>query len=371
MSTQISSTRMIFKVLVIGRDLALQTGFLTQVSGRNISTQLFNTLGVSLGIARYDEEDEFSVALQLWTIPQNERLAGLSKNFSKGCKGVIAIVRPDEVQDIPDILDNLSLKVDSNVIIAIVGSSDEASKACEGLISYYTEDLMPFQASDSSDIVRRLVQKLLGREKSNPQFPTFLVIDESMCPAYEHPIQRGSESECTDEEIDAIRNILLDQGLQIRGDICVINIKEGEASVSLRSGSVRLEPEICKFCAHHCKRNANVCIIAVDSGWSSQDISQKALLIAAKIIALTERNLPRHVESQIQHASQCAKYRLSPDQIASGLQIDFVASSPKMSKTGKSLLEVAEERVKDGKLPHLAFNMLKRRMHSVEKSNND
>jgi hypothetical protein len=370
MSVQISSARMIFKVLVIGRDLALQTGFLTQVSGRNISTQLFNTLGISLGIARYDEEKEYSVALQLWAIPENERLAGLSKTFSKGYKAVIVIVRPDEVHEIPNLFNELSLDFDSDVMITIVGSYSKAAQACQDLSIFTNKNLEPFQVSNSSDIIKLLSQKLMDKDRQITN-PTVLVLDESMCSRYEHPIQRNVETECTDEEMDSIRNILLDQGLRIRGDTCVINIKEGEARVSLRTGSVRLAPEICNFCVHHCKRDANVCIIAVDSGWSSQGIGQKALLIAAKIIALSERNLPRHVESQIQHVSQCTKYEINPERINNGFHVDFKASYPIIPKNKKSLLEEAEERVKNGKLPRSAYNMLKRRLLSVDRPINE
>ncbi|TFG28676.1 hypothetical protein EU527_16995, partial [Candidatus Thorarchaeota archaeon] len=69
MSVQIVKSRMIFKVLVLGRDIALQTGFLCRASGNNVSTQLFNTLGVSLGVAKNNQRDDISVAIQLWVLP--------------------------------------------------------------------------------------------------------------------------------------------------------------------------------------------------------------------------------------------------------------------------------------------------------------
>ena len=371
MSIQISKARLIFKVVIIGRDLALQTGFLTQVSGRNISTQLFNTLGVSLGIARYDEDEEYSVTLQLWTIPQNERHAGLTQNFTKGHRAVIVIIRPDEMQELPNLFSNLSLSFDSNVVIGIVGSLLEASQACKDLNRCYHEDYQLLQASDTSDVINLLSHKLLDKKRTATEFPTFLVLDESICPSYVHPIQRGSETECTDEEINAIRNILLEQGLRLSGDTCIINIREGEASVSLRTGSVQLEPEMCKFCIHECKRHANVCIIAVDSGWSSQGISQKALLIAAKVIALAERNLPQHVETQIQRVNLCTKFKINPELANDGIHADLFVSHSKQSLARRSLLEAAEKRVKDGKLPLGAFNILKRRLLRAEKSISD
>jgi len=56
---------MVFKVLVLGRDLPLQTGFLNRVSGERVTNQLYNTLGVSLGIATNEGHKDVSTVLQL------------------------------------------------------------------------------------------------------------------------------------------------------------------------------------------------------------------------------------------------------------------------------------------------------------------
>ncbi|MFW9961588.1 MAG: hypothetical protein ACFFDV_11240 [Candidatus Thorarchaeota archaeon] len=371
MSIQLPRVRLIFKVLVIGRDLALQTGFLTQVSGRNVSTQLFNTLGVSLGIARYDDDEDCSVTLQLWALPQNERVSGLSQSFIKGHQAIAVIIRPDEVREFPELVTNLSLRLSSNVIICVVGSYDEALQACEDFSSRYLEGHKIFKASNTSDVISLLARKITSKDKRKTQSLTFIILDESMCPTYVHPIQRLSEIECTDEEISDIQTILLDQGVHLAGDVCIINIREGKASISLKTGAVSLEPYICKFCIHPCKRQANVCIIAVDSGWSSQGISQKALLIAAKAMAIAERRLPQHVESQILRASICNKFELSHELEKNGIPADLLTAYSRKSISGRSLLEVAEKRMRDGKLPHGAYQILKSRLVTVERSISD
>ena len=357
---------------MIGRDLALQTGFLTQVSGRNVSTQLFNTLGVSLGIARYDDDDDdCSITLQLWALPQNERVSGLSKSFTKGHQAIVVIVRPNEISNFPELVTNLSLRISSNVVIGVVGSYDEALQACEEFSSRYLEGYKILQANEASDVISLLARKITSKNKKKAQSLTFIILDESMCPTYVQPIQRLSEIECTDEEISDIQTILLDQGLQLAGDTCIISIKEGKASISLKTGSVKLEPDICKFCVHYCKRHANVCIIAVDSGWSSQGISQKALLIAAKAMAIAERKLPQHVESQILRASICAKFELSPELEKSAVPADLLTTYSQKTIPGRSLLELAEKRVQDGKLPHGAYQILKSRLVTVQRSISD
>jgi hypothetical protein len=371
MSVQIPRVRLIFKVLVVGRDLALQTGFLTQVSGNSVSTHLFNTLGVSLGIARYEENDEFAVALQLWTIPLGERVAGLSESFTKGHRAVIAVVRPHELHGIHEIFHTLSLDYDSKAIVVIVGNYDEALEAYLESGCLPREDFQPVPINDAMRVITHLSRRLMNKEQALDPFPIYYVLDEAVCPIFEPHTQRTSEIECTDEEIYEIRDILLDQGLRVTGDACSINMIEGLASVSLRTGTVRLQPEICKFCNLHCKRNANVCIIAVDSGWSSQGISQKALLIAAKVFALAERNIPTHVEAQLERASLCGKFELNPDFEEDEIPIEILNPYQKQSTQSKSLLEAAEDRVKKGKLPRWAYNMLKKRLMTLKEASDN
>ena len=70
----IAKGRMIFKVLVVGNDLPLQTGFLSRASGDRVSCQLYSALGLSLGVVSLDYPDNLSVVLQLWSVPFSERM---------------------------------------------------------------------------------------------------------------------------------------------------------------------------------------------------------------------------------------------------------------------------------------------------------
>jgi hypothetical protein len=112
---------MVFKVLVLGRDLPLQTGFLNRVSGERVSNQLYRTLGVSLGIARNDDQHDISVVLQLWSLPLDERLNGITQTFTKGHRGVIIIAKPDEIEQIPSLLQSFGINPSPNLTIVIVG----------------------------------------------------------------------------------------------------------------------------------------------------------------------------------------------------------------------------------------------------------
>ena len=53
----------IFKILILGNDLPLQTGFLSRASGDRVSCQLYNTLGLSLGVVKIEYPDDLGVSL--------------------------------------------------------------------------------------------------------------------------------------------------------------------------------------------------------------------------------------------------------------------------------------------------------------------
>jgi len=359
---------MVFKVLVLGRDLPLQTGFLNRVSGERVTNQLYNTLGVSLGIATNEGHKDVSTVLQLWSLPLDERLNGLTKTFTKGHRGVIAIVRSDEIEFIHSLLRNFSIQPGPNLVIVIVGNVQGAEIELLSKIPFNTDSLDVHTNAISEDVISILSDQLRKRDQSNEEKVTVVFMDESQCPLFEPVMTAGHEPECSDEDIDEIRSILINQGIRVVGDSCVVELAEGTAWISLRTGTVRLEPIICSYCERDCKRQTNICIIAVDTGWATQEIGQRALLTTAKILALSDRNLPSHVEMQLQRASLCSHFELSPDLLDDEIPTEITTPQIRRAFIGRTLLEVASERVKEGKLPQKAYNMLKRKLTSLQKS---
>ena len=370
MSTSIPRSRMIFKVLVLGRDLPLQTGFINRVSGERVTNQLYNTLGVSLGITNNEDHDDVSTILQLWSLPLNERLNGLTKTFTKGHRGVIALVKPDEIENIHSLLNSFSVQPGSNLVVVIVGNVLGIEQELLGRIPFNPELLDVHTIATAEDAIAILSNQLRQKSRSNEEKVTVLFMDESQCPLYE-PVQTSHhEPECSDQEVDEIRSILINQGIRVADDSCFVELTEGTAWISLRTGTVRLEPIICDYCDRDCKRQTNICIIAVDSGWATQEIGQRALLTTAKVLALSERNLPNHVEMQLQRASLCTRFELDPDLLEEDIPLDLITPQPRSVYLRKTLLEVASERVKEGRLPQTAYNMLKRKLVSLQKSVN-
>ncbi|MGY5872471.1 MAG: hypothetical protein RTV72_09515 [Candidatus Thorarchaeota archaeon] len=335
-----------------------------------MTNQLYNVLGLSLGIARYEEEEDVSIVLQLWSLPLNERLNGITKNLIRGYRGVIVVVRPDELDQLPQLLNAFSVDQNPNLVVAVVGDVQGIESELLRRIPYNEDCLEVHTTGTGNDVVNILSSRLKKKVESDNEKIAIVFLDDEQCPIFEPQVGQPIRPSCTDEEVDEIRSILISQDIRVIEDSCMVEIQEGIAWVSLRTGAVRLEPALCNYCANDCRRQTSICIIAVDSGWSTQEIGQRALLTTAKVLALTDRKLPSHVENQIQRASSCSRFELSPDLLEDEIPTELFLLQPKSAHLRKTLLEVASERVKEGRLPEPAYNMLKRRLTSLQKSVN-
>ena len=200
-------------------------------------------------------------------------------------------------------------------------------------------------------------------EQSALSFPLLVTLPEEACPTFE-PEPRGREEPSNSpEEIREIQDIVHGLGLAMKGEECFIDLEEGEIRVSLETGQIEFRPAVCSVCRMDCKRVVSICIVSQDAGWSSEGISRKALLTAAKIVGLAQRELPQHVEMQLVRASVCSLFcpkEGTPDEVLEG----FIASAP-ACQNKQSLLEIADRRVREGRLPENIYSMLKRRLDKI------
>ncbi|MFW9870896.1 MAG: hypothetical protein ACFFEL_14800 [Candidatus Thorarchaeota archaeon] len=367
-SREIARGRMIFKVLVVGSDLPLQTGFLSRSSGNCISYQLYNALGVTLGVSRFEYPENQEVILQLWSLPSAERVKGITSSYVKGHKAIVLVVRPNDVESIPFLMQNLSLSSGKLFMVVVVGGSvieteDEISK-----VSSFFESQPFVQVIQNADDAMKLVaDHLVDRGEKSQTLPIIASITEDDCPPFEPQPPASAAPPNSDSEVGDIREIALDFGLRIIGDFCAVEMNEGTAWINMRTGSIRLEPQICKLCLLSCKRKSSVCIVGIDSGWSSEDLRSRALLTIAKIHALAVRTIPQHVEKQINTASECSRFQLNPE-ISIEDMPDRLLRGFSKPESRKSLLEVARDRVKEGKLSETGYSILKKKLHNLEAS---
>ena len=359
--------RMIFKVLIIGNDLPLQTGFLSRASGDRVSCQLYNTVGLSLGVVQFDYPEDLSVVLQLWSIPLSERMEGLSRNFTKGHRAIILVIRPDEIENIPQMFERLSLSVETPLMIVVVGSVRDAEAGSFRLDVLLGEQLPVHAVQSVQDIIGFVSEGLVSRGSVKSPLPMIVALDEEVCPLYEPRLPDGSVPLNTEQEIHEIRNIAIDLGLRVITDSCAVELDEGVAWVCMKTGAIRLQPGICRYCSHSCKRQSNICIVGTDTGWSSLNLGSRALLTIAKIYALTARMLPEHVKKQIERTTVCTRFDPNPTIPIEEIP-DEILSGFTESHSRKSLLDAAKERVKDGRLSKDVYSMLKKKLHNLESS---
>jgi hypothetical protein len=364
----IIESRMIFKVIIVGTDLPLQTGFLSGASGDRISCQLYNAAGLSIGVVKFDFPENLSVVLQLWSIPYSDRMIGLSRSFSRGHQAIILIARPDEIEDIPNVFNRLLLNQETPLVIVLIGSVREAESAVFQLDAFFGSQLSVHAVQNISEVMRIVAEGLLPENFNRRNIlPMIVALDDDVCPIYEPVLPESLTPLNSKEEINEIRSIAIELGLRVVGDTCAVELDEGIVWVCMKNGSVRMEPEICRFCSHNCRRQSNICIVGTDTGWSSTNLGSRAVLTMAKIYALAARMLPLHVRNQIQRTTICTRFDPNPAIPIEEIP-DEILSGFKETDSGKSLLEAARERVREGRLSSEVFSMLKKKLHNLGSS---
>ncbi len=363
----IINNRMIFKVLIVGNDLPLQTGFLSGASGDRVSCQLYNSVGLSLGVAKFDFPKNVNVVLQLWSVPYSERMERLSQSFTKGHRAIILILRPEDVESTPTLFNRLSLNPETPLVIVIVGTVRDAESVSYQLDAFFESQFPVYAVQQIDEVMRLVAEGLVLTDLKKTHLHMIVALNESECPIYEPTNQETSAPPNSLEEIGEIRTIAMELGLRVIGDLCGIELDEGVAWICMKTGVVRMEPGICRYCSHSCKRQSNICIVGTDTGWSSTEMGSRAILTIAKIYALSAGILPAHVKKQIQRTTICTRFDLNPAIPIEEIPIEIL-SGFKENDLGKSLLEAARERVKEGRLSKDVFSMLKKKLHTLESS---
>jgi hypothetical protein len=292
-------------------------------------------------------------------------MEGLSRNFTKGHKAIILILRPHEIENISEMFNRFGLRVETPTMIVVVGSVRDTEAASFQLDAFFGAKLQVQAVQSVDEIMAFVAEGLVHKETSKALMPKIVSVDEDVCPIYEPAYPESSTPPNTLQEIQEISVIAAELGLRIIRDTCAVELDEGVAWICMKTGSIRLEPEICRYCSHSCKRQSSICIVGTDTGWSSINLGSRALLTIAKIYALTARMLPVHVKKQIERTTICNRFDPNPvipiEDIPDRIFLGF-----KQSQAGKSLLDAAKKRVKEGRLSKDIYTMLKKKLHNLE-----
>ncbi|TFF84425.1 hypothetical protein EU524_01055 [Candidatus Thorarchaeota archaeon] len=353
-------TRRIFKVLILGLDPRRRNGLLGEAAGENVSCQLHSSIGVSLGVSQTVLSDGSEVALQLWSLPTEERYASLVKSFVRGHRAIIVVLEPGNETHLNEILRNVPKKSLDRSMFILLGSRDETDST-RASVEKLVRDHTRYRRSTVDDLINKLAEAIVA--PVGVGMPIVARLPSSACPLLEPESRSKDPAPNTKEEIEEIRVVAHGLGLKTEGDNCLIPLEEGQVNVSLRTGLVEMQPLICQHCKLPCRRRTKICIIGQDSGWSSRSLGKKAILTMAKIVGLAQRDVPQHVEMQIFRSCVCNRF--SPAEGTPESVLEEIISAGSMRRNRETLLELADRRVREGRLPEAVFNILKRRLDKL------
>jgi hypothetical protein len=242
----------------------------------------------------------------------------------------------------------------------LLGSRDETDStraSVEKLVRNHTR----YRSSTVDELINKLAEAIVA--PVGVGLPIVARLPSSACPLLEPESRSKDPAPNTKEEIEEIRVVAHGLGLKTEGDNCLIPLEEGQVNVSLRTGLVEMQPLICQHCNLPCRRRTKICIIGQDSGWSSRSLGKKAILTMAKIVGLAQRDVPQHVEMQIFRSCVCNRF--SPAEGTPESVLEGIISAGSMRRNRETLLELADRRVREGRLPEAVFNILKRRLDKL------
>ncbi|MFX1265366.1 MAG: hypothetical protein ACFFH0_08290 [Promethearchaeota archaeon] len=343
--------RTIHKVLVLGADIALQTGFLNRASQGTAAFQLYSTLGVGIGVSRSALEDGCQAVLQLWSLPLVERFHGITETFMKGHRGAILVLRPDETDMLEQLLSLLPDHSRKRLMVVIVGTDSSVEHALADISEVLGQAPTVSDTVTVQDCIDFFAQSLskVGRRKTC--LPVVTLLDGNECPPQEPILDSKSMPLSSREEIALIKEMAESLGAPCSSTHCIIELDEGTVKVELGTGEIRLESAICQHCLKSCERIPRLCIVGMDSGWSHEDIGPRAMLTMAKIYGLVTGDFPEHVRTQLHRASRCSKLELPQVEGESEETIEQLRRLGYVKRGRRwTLLEAAGRRVLQGRL---------------------
>ncbi|MCF2137660.1 MAG: hypothetical protein K9W43_10565 [Candidatus Thorarchaeota archaeon] len=358
-----TTKRILLKTVVLGFDPALQAGYLNMAAGSNLSHQLFNAVGVCIGVVNVQQEHE-RVAIQMWSLPLEERLQGLTQSFMRGRHVVIIVLRPEEVKEVQRILNASGITDHERIMYVIIGDEPEASEAITRLQSTLDRSVNIGVNNSVIDTVLNMI-KHFSFFSEKPDSPLIVKLSPEICRPFVATMGTEKFPANTPEEVEAIIHLARGYKLEISDDETevIFALPLGKVKLNIVTGSVIFYPTACELCKNTCKRKIRLCIVTADSGWTNTPFSPGALFTIAKLYAFATQDLPQDVESQMLRAVQCSKF--NPIDSFDNEMKRAIMPPQGHPHLQESLMQIALRRLRSGKLNRETFEMLKKRLKSA------
>ncbi len=349
--------KLIAKVLIVGDNPALLAGVLRQVSGRELSYQLYSSMGIGLGVARRRVHETTEVVMQLWSLPVGERILGINASMSRGTRGIIVIVddlNSPALENILSWFDNSRLH--SFHIAVLKHRFPEIGDLMDTVGKWDLSMGEVREVEGIHSIMDEIAEDLVSGQPG-PSKIRFSILDENAIIPYEPQPRVGSIRLCNGQELGLLSAYAKDNGFDLNGRNAIVDLETGRIRINLVSGEVSLKPNICSDCERDCKRESRICVVGIDEGWSSRELGKRALLVMSKLHAFSSREFPLDVKNQITYASSCASFHRREQGASYSIRgsDDFRKEGNKKS----DLLNVAKKRVEENTLSTNAYSILR------------
>jgi hypothetical protein len=358
-------TGLIYKVLILGNRPSLQAGFLNQASGSALSYQLYTALGIGIGVARVPSSFG-TIALQLWLIPSQERFVGMTRGLTRGARSSFIILREEDLGSLSRLLSGLTPDQRDSLFVVVVGSVFDRENVRTSIENALQEDFDIRRVHSVQEALQVMSEVVVSSSSNMRRRVQAMLLNERHCPEFQFQPNQVAMPVNTEEEIRVIRRLASSLGMTVSDTAGVVNLEVGMAQLEFATGTVVFRSRLCEECRQECKKEERICIVGQDKGWSSEGMGPRALLTMAKLQALHAREFPPDVKQQIERAASCSRFTRKHASDTEGSTSEPSTSVHRIRLVRPTLLEEAERRVKQGRLPSSVYNMLKGMLQHAE-----
>lgn len=291
---------------------------------------------------------------------------GMGRGLMRGARSSIVVLREDDLGALSQLLLELTPEQKSSLMVVLVGSVLSREQIGCSIEQILRQTCELRRARSVQETLKTLADLAVAHSNRMPESVLVMLLDERHCPEFQFQPNQGALPANTKEEIRQIRQFAVSQGASVSDAACVIGLEGGVAELELATGALAFRSRLCEECKKECKKESKICIVGQDKGWSSEGMGPRALLTMAKLQALCLGRLPYDVQLQIERAAHCPGFTPKLGAGASR-RSSYAQPSDQLAKERRTtLLEEAEKRVSQGRLPYSVYSMLKSKLQRAE-----
>jgi hypothetical protein len=284
----------------------------------------------------------------------------------RGARSSIVVVREEDLADLSHLFLEVAPEQMDSLLIVVVGSVLDRESIRSSVENALHGEFDMHRVHSVQESLQAMSEVMISRLCDIQHSALVALLDERHCPEFQFQPNQAAMPVNTEEEIRVIRRLASSLGMTVSDTAGVVNLEVGMAQLEFATGTVVFRSRLCEECRQECKKEERICIVGQDKGWSSEGMGPRALLTMAKLQALHAREFPPDVKQQIERAASCSRFTRKRASDTEGSTSEPSTSVHRIRLVRPTLLEEAERRVKQGRLPSSVYNMLKGMLQHAE-----